>query len=970
VAFDVARAIFVARMQLWNPTAQAETSIYVASRAGFTISGVAVTAAPDWYIALEQPTVSKRSAFAPRRIAGRSTVAIGEVIINNRHGLLDHLRFFGWDGRAITISYLMAGEDYATAAVPFLDATMERATFGQDTISVALRDWSRALDRPLQAKRYAGDNVPPDGLEGGTELAGRPKPITLGAPRLVEPVLVNAQKLIYQVHDDVLADIAAVYDQGVDLLYAQWTARTSTVSDEILGLTVGNGLVVAVGDNGSLATSADGASWTSRSSGTASALTAVAYGDGLYVGVGVNGVYVSSSNGTTWSAGSTGFLASALAITFGANLFIAPTLSGGVLWYDGTWHVVGGVHTSALLAATYGNGVFLVAGNDCFIYSSSTGTSGWTNRFSDAGSGYAIYGLAYGNGVYLAVGDHGRVLRSTNGTTWSLLFDGTSVFGTERLTAIAYGHGRWTAVSAAGSVGLSLDDGETWVLHTSTFSGASINAVTFVASNARFVIAGAGGQLATSDAMTLYGSEAALLDDGQAPAAGTVGAYLAGGYIRLGSPAVGRVTCSPVQGASASNRTAGQLFVQVLERAGFTTGDWSASDITTLDSANNAELGFYATNGDSQTCAEALDEIAGSVGAAWFTDASGVIRIRRLMEPDSNVVSNPFTLASAPWNGVGTYTDNYATIGGVSFTRVQGNGSTNYRRQAITLTGDGVKCMGIRVKHNGATGRDAYLLFDGTSGTSICAIEATFMVDGTIRFALAIGSNLRVVRLPGGEYDVRADSTPATASHTFEVYASGVGASLGTGGVTDSLVSAVRVYDAPADAVFSQADMDGMEQLPSEEEDGGLATNQLVLRYARNYAPMTSRDFAGAVGAAARERFAAEWFTIATAPDNDVVLAHPFARPRTEESLITHRADAELEAARRQTLYGVDHDWFDVPLFLSATALEVDLFDVVELSSTRYGIGAGHRALVLGIDPDITTGRVVLSCWLPRRVAA
>jgi hypothetical protein len=51
-------------------------------------------------------------------------------------------------------------------------------------------------------------------------------------------------------------------------------------------VTYGNGLFVAVGEDGTILTSPDGVTWTQRTSGTSNWLNGVAYGNGLFVAVG------------------------------------------------------------------------------------------------------------------------------------------------------------------------------------------------------------------------------------------------------------------------------------------------------------------------------------------------------------------------------------------------------------------------------------------------------------------------------------------------------------------------------------------------------------------------------------------------------------------------------------------------------------------------------------------------------------
>ena len=54
-----------------------------------------------------------------------------------------------------------------------------------------------------------------------------------------------------------------------------WTAQTSGTSNNISGVTYGNGTFMIVGDSGTIITSSDGTTWTSRTSGITNILWGV-----------------------------------------------------------------------------------------------------------------------------------------------------------------------------------------------------------------------------------------------------------------------------------------------------------------------------------------------------------------------------------------------------------------------------------------------------------------------------------------------------------------------------------------------------------------------------------------------------------------------------------------------------------------------------------------------------------------------
>ncbi len=117
--------------------------------------------------------------------------------------------------------------------------------------------------------------------------------------------------------------------------------------------------------------------------------------------------------------------------------------------------------------------------------------------------------------------------------------------------------------------------------------------------------------------------------EANAPSAGNyrVCSTSSGSYFRLGSTPAGLITCDVTQGASSSNRTAAQIIKAMAIKGGVSSGDINASDVTTLDTANNAEVGIWVYGEDSGlTC---IDQISQSVGAWYGYDATGQFRMGR-----------------------------------------------------------------------------------------------------------------------------------------------------------------------------------------------------------------------------------------------------------------------------------------------------------------------------------------------------
>jgi len=236
-----------------------------------------------------------------------------------------------------------------------------------------------------------------------------------------------------------------------DLLYAtDFTPLPTDILSE-------DGRLIAVGNSGLVATSTNGQVWT-QIIGPAEQINAVVqtswgitHGNGLFVAVGLNAVQT-SPDGLVWTSRTVPPREYPwndypwIDVTYGSNRFVA--ISRGALTMsslDGRdWSVQTSVQTSGnfqLRAITYGGGKFVAVGNT-IIYSADGLTWSQTNV---AQAGFA--GIAYGNGLFVIAGPDGRILTSTNGVNWT----SNTVAGQPYFHTLTFGNGLF--VAAAGNTG-------------------------------------------------------------------------------------------------------------------------------------------------------------------------------------------------------------------------------------------------------------------------------------------------------------------------------------------------------------------------------------------------------------------------------------------------------------------------------------------------------------------------------------
>lgn len=638
--------VYTVEIVAYDPGAAGTVTLRYATQGFATASGD--TPASTFYDGrVVQVADMQRSAFSNGTTQGPSSIAVGDVVLANDDGGLDGLLAYGFDGRAITIRQGLRGAAYPGSWTTTLVATMEQCEFSHQRVTIKLRDRQFSLTTPFQTTKYAGSNALPAGVEGvAGDLLGKPKPVTLGQVFNVSAPCVNTSKLIYQVSDGAVASVDAVYDKGVAL--------------------GASGFIAASYNSGKMASSVPGTSGWSVPANTGITANALACGivSGRVVVAGItfSNVYYSEDGFQTYTN------AAALGgagICYSAALGLWIICNGAQLQSSSdlvTWTVrqaTGGPMNEVKLLGS----LFVAAGDGGLIYTSTNGTA-WTGR----GAGVQNYRSVCGTtNLYVVAGDNGECYSSTDGITWT---SRTSGFGATAVKNAAYGNGTFVLVGMSGKLATS-PDMTNWTirniqsdsgtaLYGVDFGGSAFVAVGYDTAGSVIFASGADGLtwlrvFGANNASDLYASVtyysgmlppaysayADLTDNTKAPAAGFAKAFLGGGgngaYIRLGSPPAGTITADVTQGAAAADRTAAQIWKAVLVRAGLSGADYSAADITALDTATaSAVLGLYV---DSETdYASVCDLIANSVGAWWGPDATGVFRIQQWVAPSGSAV--------------------------------------------------------------------------------------------------------------------------------------------------------------------------------------------------------------------------------------------------------------------------------------------------------------------------------------------
>jgi hypothetical protein len=206
----VKERVYIAEVNGYDPVAEAEVVWKFATGLGYDAGGE-----DGWYAPrIEKPAALSRSMAGPE--GGRITNSWGEISLVNIDGGIDQMANHYFDGREMTMKVGFETEPY-DSFVTILNAQIEAVAVERERVSVRLRDRSVTLDKPFSSKKYLGDNVLPNGVQGtADDLIDQSVVHIYGRVALMAPVLVNTAKLIYQCNDGY-CEFLNVFDAGAYL---------------------------------------------------------------------------------------------------------------------------------------------------------------------------------------------------------------------------------------------------------------------------------------------------------------------------------------------------------------------------------------------------------------------------------------------------------------------------------------------------------------------------------------------------------------------------------------------------------------------------------------------------------------------------------------------------------------------------------------------------------------------------------
>jgi hypothetical protein len=263
-----------------------------------------------------------------------------------------------------------------------------------------------------------------------------------------------------------------------------WNQLDDSIRSWLWSVTTNAGLYVAVGDNATIMTSADGVQWDTEAipytNGVSPANT-VFFGVGgssnLLIAVGNGGATVLSTNNsvTVVTTNSDGTLSTNSASTFGI-----------------LWNPVPPATTNDLHGVAFFNDQYYVSGGNGTVLRSPNGVA-WSKQITPTTA--FISGLAAYPGGMVAVGDMGTILTSPDGASWTLQSSPT----TNWIFRIRYLGGTLIAVGENGTI-LTSTNGANWQTRTAGTTNW-LNDVTRV-TNSFFILGNYGTVLGSTNATT------------------------------------------------------------------------------------------------------------------------------------------------------------------------------------------------------------------------------------------------------------------------------------------------------------------------------------------------------------------------------------------------------------------------------------------------------------------------------------
>lgn len=614
-----------------------------------------------------EPASYERHAFGPGRTQGRSSASSGEIVLANPDGALDGLRGLGFSGRQVRILTVEDGAAYATAQERFV-GTMRRPEWTWNRVRFRIRDKAELFDVPACPALFEGDAVGPDYAIRFQDGVSLDPLVTL--TRASDGTYARADGSI----ESFITDEPRIGDRG--LLVEEERANDALNSQDLTGWTLTRATVTA-----DIESAPDGTVTVDRLVETAEGSSHLALGPAFAKPAAaeqrVASFFVKPAGRSNLRVH---FLSNSVSNSVIANIdldgLVVSGLTSAGAWSSASAEIVdvgGGWRRVWLAGLTDAQTVMRIriglrdGAADTYTGDGVSGVDIWGCQIEEGArpSSYIAAGaspvvraadvavVALPDGVWdIAVwreaGSAFLDVTTSGGAGWVIPVDMTDpfvrdiqVYQDDALTPE-----QKTELLAAGTIGLGLGGvAELKGTRKPRPYGAPLQIQPPLLNpysqvyGCRWDDAGERAPLVSIKVYVRGAEVAAGIDHATeadmltaSVAAGHVDTCLAKGTFRLGSIPDGIVTADVVEGETAADRTVAQIMDRLIQGpGGLASGEVDAAAIAALDTAHDGEVGIWLTG--ETTVAQALDALAGTVGAWWSFDDAGIFDTRRLEAP-------------------------------------------------------------------------------------------------------------------------------------------------------------------------------------------------------------------------------------------------------------------------------------------------------------------------------------------------
>lgn len=217
IANPNAEKCLICHLQPFDPVAAAAVDLYYSTH-GFTSAPGDSPANTSYPAVLLNDFEFSRTMFDGVKLSGQSIPGVGTLTLLD-DGRLRPLLNYSWAGQPVSV--WLGGPDFALSDYgDVFHGTADGVESVDGKIIVRLRDLRYRLEREIQTNKFVGSG----GAEGGTDVAGRRKPLVLGLCREVPLLYIgkNGGKHTFLVEGPIVG-ILRVRDKGLEYTFVSGT---------------------------------------------------------------------------------------------------------------------------------------------------------------------------------------------------------------------------------------------------------------------------------------------------------------------------------------------------------------------------------------------------------------------------------------------------------------------------------------------------------------------------------------------------------------------------------------------------------------------------------------------------------------------------------------------------------------------------------------------------------------------------